>query len=122
MQSRSAARRFFIGLLGAMLLAATIIQPTIAAPKARDWAALDAQVSRLQANGASQKAIDALLARNGLVEVDAGLGELDPVAFGSTSNDITLAQPKVYEDTRFDYFVAMGSWQWKHTCTNVLSY
>ncbi|MEA2675692.1 MAG: hypothetical protein QOI92_2884 [Chloroflexota bacterium] len=121
MTSETIVRRLAMGAAGGLLLAASCFQPMLAARKDVDYAALDAQVSRLQAVGASQSAIDAVFAAHGLVRVDSGAGnEVTP--FASTSNDVTMGQPSVYEDTRFSYFVATASFQWHHNCSNPFYY
>lgn len=122
MPRSSALRRLAIGSASGLLLAAAFLQPITAAPRVRDFAAIDDAVSRLQAKGASQATIDKVFADNGLVRVSTSGPGSKVAASASTSNDITLGQPSVYEDTRFSYFVATASFQWKHNCNDPVRY
>jgi hypothetical protein len=91
-----------------------------AAPKDRDWAALDAQVERLARNGASQQAIDAFFAARGIQRVDSGTeGTIQPA---STKSNVTLVQPTIYFDQRYNQWVARAKFNWKHNCPSLGRY
>jgi len=71
----------------------------------------------MEAAGASQQAIDAVFAQNGLIRADAGSGNAI-VPLASSSNDITLGQPSVYFDDKKNAWVARATFAWKHNCSS----
>ncbi|HXI79779.1 MAG TPA: hypothetical protein VNM34_03065 [Verrucomicrobiae bacterium] len=110
-------RRRLIALFATGLVAAWLLPPAATArPRPDEAARAEAIASALESRGASQAAIDRMLAaRLGWLRSDVGTdGAVAPMS--STQLNASISQPAVYYSTAGHYWIARAQFSWHHNC------